>query len=624
MSEHKTILVVNDNKANIDVVLGLLEDYDLLVAQDGPSALDILKEEIVDLILLDIMMPGNGGFQICRELKKNRETRDIPVIFITAKSDELSIEKGYEIGGEDYVTKPFKPRELRARIKNQLDHRELVQKLARSEDKYRSMMEAMADPVYICGQDFRIEYMNPVMLKRTGRDATGEFCYKALHGFDEACSWCRSTASERGKSFEIDILSPQDNHSYHLVFAPIARSDGTISEMVIFRDTTQLKKLEEQLRQAQKMEAMGTLAAGIAHDFNNLLTGVIAFAVFAQGHSPAGCEAYADLDEVLTGLHKMAFLVSQILAFSRKGVFPVRALEPSLVVKQALAEIRLTLPASIKLILDIDPRCGEIEADSKQIHNTVAQLCKNALQAMDFANGILAIKLQRQKVSAIEVAGEPDVEAGDFVVLRVSDTGCGMDKETIAHIFEPYFTTRDVGQGSGLGLAVMHGVVKRSHGFVRVVSEPGKGSTFSIFMPALEKVETLKIDEKKPLATGTERILVADEEGMIARMNKAVLGRLGYEVTAVTASSEVLELIRKEPDHFDLLLISQNLAPLSGSELACAALKIKPEMLIVLGVDYSSTITEKETLAIGIKKYVQKPLDRTALARIVRQVLDAN
>jgi len=504
------------------------------------------------------------------------------------------------------------------------EQRKISKNLLATEKKYREMMESMSDPVYICSQDYRVEYMNPAMIERNGQDARGEFCYQAIHGFTQPCPWCKDKDKSQGMYFEADITSPKDKHAYHISISPITNEDGSISSMIVFRDTTEMKKLEQQLRQSHKMEAVGTLAGGIAHDFNNILTSVLCFAETAQDSISVDCQAYDDISEVIKGGNRAAKLVKQILALSRKGTEKLEPLKPHLVIKEAIKLLRASLPATVSIEEEIDPEAGEVLADQTQIHQIIMNLCTNAFHALENEKGVLRIKLRRVELGATELAEETEVSPGPFIALSVSDTGCGMDRAIIERIFEPYFTTKDVNQGSGLGLAVIHGIVKKYKGFIGVESELGQGTSFHIYIPALEKeAETQgKAVKQATLAGGTERVLVVDDEEAIARINKTILERLGYKVTAITDSRKALKLFRNQPDQFDLIVTDQSMPDLTGFELAQEVLKIKSAIPIILCTGYSAVISEEEARAIGIRRYLFKPISRTTLVQIVRQVLD--
>lgn len=286
--------------------------------------------------------------------------------------------------------------------------------------------------------------------------------------------------------------------------------------------------------------------------------------------------------------------------------------------------LRSSLPVTIDILEDIDIESGKIMADPTNIHQIIVNLCTNSLHAMEKEKGTLSVSLHQKEVSAEEIMGEQDIAPGSFIVLEVSDTGSGMDKTTLERIFDPYFTTKEVGKGTGLGLAVIHGIIHDYRGFIRVKSELGKGTSFYVYFPVSQQKTpaTAGIEPVESLPSGTERILIVDDESMILNINRTVLERLGYKVSVTTDSLDALDIIRTDPDRFDLIVTDQTMANMTGAELAQEILKINHNMPIILCTGYSSVLSQEEALELGIKKYMTKPVNRKTLAKVVRQVLD--
>ncbi len=389
------------------------------------------------------------------------------------------------------------------------------------------------------------------------------------------------------------------------------------------KDEKEREELEKQLLHAQKMEAIGTIAGGIAHDFNNILSAIVGFTEMAKIETAEDSRAAASLNEVLQASQRATGLVRQILTFSRKGDHQREALQPYLVAREALKLMRASLPATIEIQEDMDPACGYVLADPTKIHQTIVNLCTNALHAMEDETGTIKVSMARSELSNDDVLGHPGVSPGAFIELIVADSGCGMDQQTQQRIFEPYFTTKETGKGTGLGLSVVLGIVQDYGGMITVNSERGKGTTFHVYFPAIsEEIQKSEVAKDEPLPIGTERILTVDDEKAIVTLHKSVLSRLGYTVTTMTSSSDALELFKIDVKNFDLIITDQTMPVLSGANFAQEVLRLRPDMPIVLCTGYSSTLSKEKALAIGIKKYVEKPLDSKDLARIVRCVLD--
>ncbi|OKY76436.1 MAG: hypothetical protein BM485_04155 [Desulfobulbaceae bacterium DB1] len=391
------------------------------------------------------------------------------------------------------------------------------------------------------------------------------------------------------------------------------------------REIVEREKIESQLRQAYKMEAIGTLAGGIAHDFNNILTAILGYAELSLIETTDDNPAKADIEQIFLAANRAKELVRQILTFSRKGEEILQPVKPSFIINEALKLMRASLPSTIEIREEIDPACGFILANPTHVHQVLVNLCTNALHAMEDEKGVVTVTLARIELRGEDILDAPGSAPGPFIALTVRDTGQGMSAATVQRIFEPYFTTKEIGKGSGMGLAVVHGIVQRCGGFITVESSPGQGSTFTVFFPAIAEESNIAVEvrQPEPLPTGRERLLIVDDEAGIAGMYKMTLERLGYDVTAKTDSKETLELFRSFPGNFDLLLTDQTMPHLSGFELAEEVLKIRPDIPIILCTGYSSRITEEKAVQLGIKRFAMKPVERKVLAKMVREVLDA-
>ncbi len=338
------------------------------------------------------------------------------------------------------------------------------QALQTNEDKHRSMLDAMVDPVYLCSPDLKIDYMNPAMADRIGRDATGEPCHLALHNLHKPCDWCVFEQIKGASPKDITIKSPLDNRTFQITNIPIPNPDGTVSKMTFYRDITdyldavsEKEQAQLQLRQAQKLEAVGTLAGGIAHDFNNILFPIIGLTEMLL-EKEDDVRSQEDLQEILTAGRRAQTLVSQILAFSRKRQGSLDALDPAPIVKEVLKLARSTLPSNITIIQEIAADAGPVMADAAQLHQVVMNLISNAFHAMETSGGTLTVVLGKPA----DIPGHLSGRLSQWLCLSVADTGTGILPDIMDRIFDPYFTTKSQDKGSGLGLAVTHGIVELS------------------------------------------------------------------------------------------------------------------------------------------------------------------
>ena len=398
----------------------------------------------------------------------------------------------------------------------------------------------------------------------------------------------------------------------------------------IVYDITARKKTEEekaalegQLLHAQKMESIGTLSGGIAHDFNNLLAIILGNAELAMEDVPEWHPAKDNINEIRTASLRARDVVRQLLSFGRKTDPKKRPVKLVQIVEDALKFLRFSIPTSIEIHQNIpNDTDNTILADSTQINQVMINLFTNAAHAMEDAGGVITIGIQNVYLDQVSAPFYPDLSLGNYVKLTVSDTGTGIDHEIKDRIFDPYFTTKEVGKGSGIGLSVVHGIVKSHNGAIYVDSKFGKGTTFSILFPATEEEAVIETEAIEKLSTGNERILFVDDEKSMAEIGRRRLERLGYQVEAKTNPIEALELFRADPDQFDLVITDMTMPHITGDKLVKEILKIRPDMPTILCTGFSEKIDEEKAKKIGVRQYIEKPFDRGKLSRLVRKVLD--
>jgi phosphate/phosphite/phosphonate ABC transporter binding protein len=382
------------------------------------------------------------------------------------------------------------------------------------------------------------------------------------------------------------------------------------------------KKLQAQLHQSQKMESIGTLAGGIAHDFNNILGIVIGYAEMAQDDAPAKSVLASNLRQILNAGHRAKELVKQILDFSRQAETERIPIKPATIIKEAIKLLRSSLPMTIGIQQDIDADAGPILADPTQIHQILMNLCTNAFHAMEATGGTLNISLKNSTLSKEDLLSELYVQAGDFVQLSIGDTGTGIPLAIRDRMFDPFFTTKEVGKGTGMGLAIIHGIVKNSGGFISCHSQPGAGTVFDVYLPVISDTDPPQNLTEDPLQLGNERILFIDDEEMLLAMGTRMLELLGYRVTAEKNSIDALALFENRPNDFDLIITDQTMPGMTGGDLALRILQIRPNIPIILCTGYSNLISEDRAKAMGIKGFAMKPLAKKDIAALIREVLN--
>jgi PAS domain S-box-containing protein len=444
--------------------------------------------------------------------------------------------------------------------------------------------------------------------------------------FKERIEYLNTHETEIGQ----DEVGLADGRVFERHSAPLQGEDGRyLGRVWHFRDVSERRQMdrdraraEMRLRQSQKMEALGTLAGGIAHDFNNILAIIYGYAEIASGEAGAGSPVREELQEVLRAADRARDLVQQILAFSRQTEQEKRPTQIGLIVKEAMKMLRASLPSTIDIRSRIDSR-AVVMADATQIHQVLMNLCTNAAHAMRDNGGFLEVSLQDVRLD-VPVSSFADLEPGSYLRLTVKDTGHGIDPAIVDRIFDPFFTTKEKGAGTGLGLAVVHGIVESHGGSIEVESAPGRGTTFHVYFPTVAAAAPAAERRAADVPRGSERILVVDDEKVIATILSNMLRSLGYDVEARTNAVEALEAVwsRLESRPFDLVITDMTMPVLTGAKLAEELFLLDRRPAIVLCTGFSETMDQESAKALGVEGFLMKPFTMHALAATVRRVLD--
>lgn len=514
-----------------------------------------------------------------------------------------------------------------------------VKALMASTNRYKTLFESAGDAIFVM-----------------------DFKGQIIDGNRVACEQLQISHPELLNKTTMDIISPEHAPFWpermdelrrlrHIIFeTALVSSSGTIlpvetscraieydnkpAVLTIARDITERiqsdkekAKLRSQLRQAQKMEAIGTLAGGIAHDFNNILQSIFGYTEIAGLQAAQGKNPGEALNNILTASQRAKSLINQILSFSRQTEQEKQPVQVNLIVKEVLKLIRASLPATIEISGNNLSNDAVVEADPIQIHQVMMNLCSNAHHAMRQSGGKLEVSLITTEIGEGQAAQLGGIKPCHYLELRIADTGHGIPREYIDRIFDPYFTSKEKGEGTGLGLAVVHGIVSSHGGAISVESTIGKGTTFHVFFP--ERHHDAPAEERLQMATptscaGNERILFVDDEPALVEIGQEILKTLGYRVETTTSSLEAIERFKADPDGFDLIISDLTMPKMTGETLAGEAMRIRPDIPVILFTGYSDIMSRERFAASGIKDCLMKPLTRNDLAKSIRRVLDEN
>jgi len=631
------VLVLEDSPADAELVLsslrraGMRVEFDLVETQEGFT--ERLKEADFDIILSDYNLGTWTASDALEILEKSGH--DIPLIIVTGTlGDEAAVEC-IKQGAADYVLKERLPR-LPVAIRRALEDKArraqaalLNKQILRAKRDWERTFDSVPDPIFILDGQSRVQRANRAAATLVGLQPAqliGQHCYEVFHHCSEPPSHCphpRLLAS--GKEERGDFEEPWLKKWFDSTATPLRSPEGVLEGCVhVMRDVTEQRALEAQYRQAQKMEAMGRLAGGVAHDFNNLLTAINGYGGLLLNRLGEDSTMRRYADEVCKAGDRAASLTRQLLIFSRQHVVEPQVLDLNTIVTGIDKMLRRVIGEDVEVVTILGSSLGAIKADPGQLEQVILNLAINSRDAMS-QGGKLTIETSCIELAETFLHPHGELAPGKYVVLSVSDDGCGMDAETQARVFEPFFTTKEQGKGTGLGLATVYGIVKQSGGGVWVRSEAGRGTTFRVYFPQVdEKVLPQEVGEpQRVLARGSETILLVEDEERVRSLVHSVLEASGYEVLAAQHGQEALAVLKRHPSPVQLLVTDVVLPEMSGPELVAQLAPLYQELKVLYMSGYTEDAVQLRGLLSPGVAYLQKPFTPEKLTHRVREVLDA-
>ncbi|WP_457577133.1 response regulator [Desulfomarina sp.] len=525
--------------------------------------------------------------------------------------------------------------EERLKEKNRDLSREIEEKiqaesaLKTSQETLLSVLDSIDATIYVSDLNtYEILFVNKCMMKSFGRDLKGEICWEAFRNEEKPCSHCtnKKLVDEAGNPSGVCVWqgkNPVTGRWYMNYDRAIHWNDGRLVKLQIATDITDFKKMEEDLRQSHKMESIGTLTGGIAHDFNNILGIIIGNTELALEDIQAWNPAHKYIQEIKTASFRAREVVKQLLNYSRKSKEELRPIDISPVIRESLKLLRSSMPATLEIRDFIPPSSHAVLADATQIHQVVINLCTNAAQAIIDEKGVIEISLEEVSLSERPDDHSNGLRSGEYLLLKVKDSGVGIDPELQDKIFDPYFTTKEVGKGTGMGLAVVHGILKNHNASIEIESTPDKGTTVCVYFPFSETgTFDDPVNKHKPRAEGHETILFVDDEKSLVDLSERILRKSGYIVAGITDPVQALELFKENPNVFDLIISDMTMPQMTGAEFAEKIKAVRSDIPIIICTGHSSLLNEKKAREIGISAFLMKPVSAETLRTTIRDVID--
>lgn len=666
------VLIVDDKEENLYYLQALLTGHDCTVetAHHGAEALVKARQRPPELVISDLLMPVMDGYTLLRHWKADARLKQVPFIVYTATYTEPEDERlALSLGADAFILKPVEPEDFLARIgevqanaakavpttpRTQAGDEEVLksysetlirkleekmlqleetnkalqqdiaerkvaeEKLRESEERFRELAETIQEVFWMTdpGKN-RILYVSPAYEKIWGRTRASlsesprawpeaihpDDCARILHAAET-----QQTRGDYDETYR--ILRPDGTVRWIRDRAfPVYGAAGEVLRVVgTAEDITNRRQLEEQFRQAQKMEAIGQLAGGVAHDFNNILAAILGNTQLALADITEGHPGHDSLEEIKKACVRAKSLVQQILAFSSQQPQERRVIELGPTLQETVNFLRATIPSIVELVVSIDTAAPPVLADPTQVHQVIANLCTNAWHALEDQPGRVEVKLQAVTLDRAAASRLAGLKPGRVACLSVTDTGKGMDAATLERIFDPFFTTKEQGKGTGLGLSVVHGIVQAHDGAITVVSQPGRGTTFQVYFPAAAApVSAVPGPVSAPHRGESQHILYLDDEEPLVFLATRMLERLGYHVTGFTRAADAVSAFRENPGQFDLVIADLNMPGASGLQVAADLLKVRPDLPVVLCSGHVTEDLRQRARNAGIREVLYKP-----------------